>query len=324
MVVYVFSTFVAFLTNNVPKTSITSITAGEIVFPMPQIAFTVIPNMSLGISMVDQTYFGVNVSQGTMYQGLSKTRFENVTGTNYNCSPSWLSEMNFTSFMCPSQIGSLRGTQLTSVVELYMKLDFFTCVNSSYSNITCQSAETITNLLGNNARMFVFIQQDSTFYGSDSALHPFKSLFYFPVFEYYQKFEIYLENYIITQKPDFFHSFSTQTKQALFYLREKTYLAEILPTKTNIILTIWLRLNEEMTQEMQVPATMMDLVGSWGALWGVILSVFGLYFLKHNQDKFYSRNKEWLNFGKYTKRMEEDDSKAEISIELSDLTSKRQ
>lgn len=38
------------------------------------------------------------------------------------------------------------------------------------------------------------------------------------------------------------------------------------------------------------------MISSWGALWGVLFAGFSIYFITHNQNKFYNKNPDWKNF----------------------------
>ena len=294
MIIYVITTLKSFLVNNIPRTSEQQESIEDTNFTMPYIALTVIPNMNIGVSLVDQTIYGVNISQGILYKGLHKPRTESLLGTDYNCKPSWLPGMNFTSFLCPQKLGVLEGNLFTSEQFQYIRIDFYTCKNIPGSDIICKDTDTIRSIL-KTARLFLFIEQDSTFY--NSVINDFKALFYFPVFSLIQRYEIYLKNEEITTSPDYFYSFNTQTKQALFYEREKTYTGELIPGQENTLITIWLRLNEESTVSKLAPTTFFEILGKWGALWSVFLTTFGLYFWRHNKRKFYDRNPQWENFG---------------------------
>ena len=47
--------------------------------------------------------------------------------------------------------------------------------------------------------------------------------------------------------------------------------------------------------------TIIDHVSKWGALFGVLFSVFGLLFLSFNRKKFYHKNPDWNKFKKALK-----------------------
>jgi len=283
-----------FLHGNTPKTSQERQLIGEDSFPMPHIALTVIPDIKYGISMVDQSYYSIEIIQGTLYEGLNKTVSETELGTDYKCSPKWLPYMNFSSFICPKQLGNLKGNLFTSSEFNYIKIDFLLCKNGTTSGVVCQDREKIEEML-NSARLFLFIEQDQTFYTSH--INAFKALFYYPKFDQLQRYEIYLENQIVKTNPDYFYKFKTQTKQALFYNKEKTYVSELIKGRENNVLTIWLRLNEEQSHNKLVPDTLMDIIGKWSALSRVLIAIGAIYFLRHNRKKFYNRNPDWHNFG---------------------------
>ena len=293
MVIYVITTLKSFFTNNVPRTSLQQESIDDVVFTMPNVALALIPNISIGISVVDPTIYGVTISQGTLYKGLKEPKVESGLGT-YNCTPDWLPGMNFTSFLCPQKLGLLKGNLFTSEQFQYIKMDFYMCKNGTDPGIVCKDNDTIYNIL-RAARLFLFIEQDPNFFSNP--INAFKTLFYYPVFSFMQSYEIYLQNEEAITSPDYFYSFSTEKKQALFYDREKTYSGELTFGQENILITIWLRLNEEGTQTKLAPTTLVDVIGKWGALWSVLLTTLGLYFLKYNKRKFYDTNPQWENFG---------------------------
>jgi len=301
MIVYVLTSLYGFFNNNIPKSSQQQESIDAKSFTMPKIALTFIPDMGHGISMVDRTYYSVSISQGILYKGLEKTKQEELLGTDYECKPDWLPKMNFTSFLCPSKLGTLSGNLFSSDEFKFIKIDFFTCVDGKDPNVVCKSPETIRNLLEKGGRFYLFIDQDDSFY--DSALNGFKALFYFPLPGVNQKFEVYLENKVLTTGPDYFHSFGSSSKEALFYNREKTYFSSLVPGQDNHLITIWLRLNEEESQQKLQPSTLVDVFGKWGALWSALLTTLGLYFWRHNRNKFYKRNPKWENFGSVTKKV---------------------
>lgn len=301
IVAYILSTLLGFLRNNTPKTSNELELIGEDSFRLPDIAFAVIPDMEFGISLVDQTIYGINIYQGTLYEGLSKPRNETLIGTNYDCKPKWLPKMNFTSFVCPVQPGNLKGNLFTSSEFQYVRVDFFTCKDGATPGITCQDETTIKNTL-RGARFFLFIEQDETFYSNN--INAFKALFYYPVFANNQKYEIYLANEVMISHPDYFYSYTTKTKQALFYNKEKTYVSELLPGQENVLITVWLRLSEEQSKRQKVPETVPDMIGKWGALSRVLISIAALYFLRFNKNRFYRKNPHWENFGEHIEKIQ--------------------
>jgi len=314
LIYFIFLVF-NFLHSNTPKTSQERQLIGEDSFTMPNIALTVIPDIKYGISMVDQSYYSVEIIQGTLYQGLNKTVNESELGTDYKCSPKWLPHMNFTSFLCPKQLGNLKGNLFTSSEFNYIKIDFLLCKNGTVPGVVCQDRGKIEEML-NSARLFLFIKQDESFY--ENHINAFKALFYYPKFDQLQKYEIYLENQIVKTNPDYFYKFKTDHKQALFYNKEKTYVSQLTRGKEHHLLTIWLRLNEEQSHNKLVPDTLMDIIGKWSALSRVLIAIGAIYFLRHNRKKFYRKNPEWQNFGESNerKRTESEYGKPEVAVAM--------
>lgn len=42
--------------------------------------------------------------------------------------------------------------------------------------------------------------------------------------------------------------------------------------------------------------TLLDLISLWGGMWGIMVSLFMLYFLRHNKLTFYKTHKSWEKF----------------------------
>jgi len=118
--------------------------------------------------------------------------------------------MNFSSFICPKQLGHLKGNMFTSSEFNFIKIDFSLCQNGTASGVVCQDREYIEEIL-NSARLFLFIEQDETFY--ENHINAFKALFYYPKFDQLQRYEVYLENQIVKTNPDYFTSSSSRPRQ---------------------------------------------------------------------------------------------------------------
>jgi len=296
MLGYVIMTFSTFLFNNVPRTSQQVQSIDNKSFQIPNFALTVVPDMDHGISVVDKSYYSIRISEGTLYKGLNQTKTEKSIDVDYDCNPSWLPEMNITAFLCPKKFGKIEGNLFTSEQFQFIKIDFLYCKDGETPGVVCKSKEEIEEFL-RKARLFLFIEQDKDFY--KTPLNAFKALFYYAVPSLYQKYEVYLENKEMRISPDYFHSFKTETKNALFYGKEKTYVSPLIPDQENNLITIWLRLNEEEEQQKQQPTNLTEVVGKWGALWSVLFTTLGIYFMRFNKNRFYKRNPEWENFGSF-------------------------
>jgi len=313
MLGYILTTLHTFLYNNVPRTSQKQESIDNKSFKMPNIAITVIPDMDYGISVVNQQFYSIRMSQGILYEGLSKERKEDPISVNYECNPSWMPKMNFTSFICPTQLGNLEGNLFTSNQFQFIKIDFLTCVDGATPGVVCKSKKEIEEFLV-KARIFLFIEQDADFY--KTAVNAFKALFYYAVPTLYQKYEVYLENKEMATEPDYFYSFTTQKRSALFYGKEKTYASALVPGQENNLITIWLRLNEEEDQQKLQPMNLTEVLGKWGALWSVLFTTFGLYFMTWNKNKFYKRNPEWENFGSFINESPREAISSKVQLEL--------
>lgn len=100
----------------------------------------------------------------------------------------------------------------------------------------------------------------------------------------------------ITVKPDYLKRYFDQTSEALANIGEKFYSSKT-PNPT-LLLLIWLRLDQNLVKTDIVFTTIIENISSWGALWGIMFTVFAFYFLKYNQKNFYKTNPEWKNFNK--------------------------
>jgi hypothetical protein len=45
-----------------------------------------------------------------------------------------------------------------------------------------------------------------------------------------------------------------------------------------------------------VYSTSIDHIAIWGAFWGVLFSVFALFFLAYNRNQFYKKRPDWSKF----------------------------
>ena len=43
-------------------------------------------------------------------------------------------------------------------------------------------------------------------------------------------------------------------------------------------------------------STIIDHLSLWGAFWGVLFSIFAIFFLSYNKKKFYRKNPDWDRF----------------------------
>lgn len=91
---------------------------------------------------------------------------------------------------------------------------------------------------------------------------------------------------------------------------------------TNEVLEMQIILGSEALLTVENRKTSLDLIGSFGALWGVIFSVLGMVFLKYNEKKFYQRNPQW---GKIDPTFKvEEGAQSEIAGEASALIDHQQ
>lgn len=51
-----------------------------------------------------------------------------------------------------------------------------------------------------------------------------------------------------------------------------------------------MRLDEQITNIDIVYPTIVDMISKWGAFWGVLFSLFAVFFLAFNENKFYKEN----------------------------------
>jgi hypothetical protein len=292
MIAYLAFTFNTFLNNNVPSTSAEEDAIGDKVFIMPEIVVTMVPNIDVGVSLVDQTVYSVHFKSGTLFQGLKKTGQSTTIASEYGCNPPMLAQQNFTNFICPSQNATLKGSQLSSSEYTYFRIILELCQNSTTSSIICKPYNEIISYI-QSARVYIFMGQPTDFAGND--YEPFKSLAYYLNPTVRAISIIDMQPTTIISSPDLFHTFTTSTVEALFYERERNLIGMIPPGGSDI-LSIDFRLTDSSETENKVPQTLLQLISLWGAFWGVLGAVGGIYFLYYNQKMFYMENPKLRNF----------------------------
>lgn len=65
------------------------------------------------------------------------------------------------------------------------------------------------------------------------------------------------------------------------------------PIPDKEVLELQMVLGSEALLTVENRKTSLDLIGSFGALWGVIFSVLAIVFLRYNENKFYEKNPRW-------------------------------
>jgi hypothetical protein len=105
----------------------------------------------------------------------------------------------------------------------------------------------------------------------------------------------------VSQNPDFVRSFRSQQVTFLRLTESASFLDEAFVLTltnqfSNALLQLFFVLDDDTLQEDRRIVNALDLVGSWWATFGAIVAIFGVYFLKHNEKKFYTVNKGWDAF----------------------------
>ena len=152
------------------------------------------------------------------------------------------------------------------------------------SNATCASREEIANVL--QTRFFSL--QFKTFLG-DIRINTA------PKMELSLAYAVSMRLNVVETAPDLFRSFAKteETKVAvgtstssIQYFFGNTY-----PQHEVILLEM--ELDPLVIKSENTRLTIVDVVGTWGALFGVVGPVFALYFLRYNEKKFYRANPRW-------------------------------
>lgn len=112
-------------------------------------------------------------------------------------------------------------------------------------------------------------------------------LFYYLTRSLRPRSEVILRYHVVETGPDFFHSFLAYNESYLEYLSEKSYVMDT--EVENSLYTVWLRLDAHYAMEHRQKQTLLDLVGSWGALFGSVTSALSIIGLAVNEWLFYKK-----------------------------------
>jgi hypothetical protein len=117
------------------------------------------------------------------------------------------------------------------------------------------------------------------------------------------KIELSLSNTILMRMnrretaPDLFRSFQTTEDTELAVGAQSSsiqyFFGESYPPPHEVI-KLELTLDPLIIKTLNTRLTVVDLIGTWGALFGVVGPIFGLYFLRYNEKVFYKANPTWL------------------------------
>lgn len=281
LMVLLMLTYMAFTTarwwTEPPTQSTSEYLMGDEEVPMVPLCFT-IPNIS------DPAYFGVRVYLKRI--GLSKDLPStellafNFTDRNTACLDPNETKAQLRSFCNPDKCAVIR-----------MKV--FVCGTNDTDNpfhnnpnVTCAPRDAISGILLTN---FFSLQLD-TFLGTIRINTA-------------PKIELSLSNTILMRVnrhetvPDLFRSFQTteDLKLAVGTLSSSIqyFFGDVYPP-ANEVIKLEFTLDPLIINTLNTRLTLVDLIGTWGALFGVVGPIFGLYFLRFNEKVFYKANPTWL------------------------------
>eukprot|EP01008_Symbiontida_sp_HLA12_P000190 NODE_1187_length_646_cov_298.508604_g1178_i0.p1 GENE.NODE_1187_length_646_cov_298.508604_g1178_i0~~NODE_1187_length_646_cov_298.508604_g1178_i0.p1 ORF type:complete len:207 (+),score=12.48 NODE_1187_length_646_cov_298.508604_g1178_i0:84-623(+) len=120
-----------------------------------------------------------------------------------------------------------------------------------------------------------------------------QTLYYFFQNNSHPAVNVVLRRHIIGVNADYLRSFVGTTES---YLEYYTSLYNLKDTGNRSVMTIQFSLSDEQLIETRRRHTILDLIGSWGALLSALGGFMGIYFLAFNTAVFYKEHPTWDNY----------------------------
>ena len=297
-----------FAVNNPPRTNQYWMPINDALeIDSPSFAISYMTGENLNISFYNESYFKFKLQEVTIYKDLSIPR-KYLDVPFIECSSNnipWIKKnSNFTNLKCPDRSFSdlhMQGLIYSSDVHQYPRVQIVLC-NTTNSSAQCAEKEEIEGILSKGRLFFFIAKPGSTNFATEKrSPEEFTLLYYFMVPGFYNRAELAIRKNNYKVKPDYLTRFYTQEYSTLTQVSEKIYMSKT-PDPTLLFL-IWLRLDQNEEFNDIVFFTLIDNISLWGALWGVLFSMFAFYFLKHNRKRFYERKPEWVEFDEEYERM---------------------
>jgi hypothetical protein len=152
-------------------------------------------------------------------------------------------------------------------------------------------------------RIFLFIKKDesinlATLKQSESTNNFGTFTFYnfFLVPEQYNRVTITFQPTSYVVYPDYITSFTKQEHLTMPIVNQQFQTSNVSINDKFDMLSISILLNSERRVNEVVYSTLIEHISLWGAFWGVLFSLFALYFLMFNRKMFYNKTPEWTRF----------------------------
>jgi hypothetical protein len=295
---YVIFTFVNFFINNTPtlNTYSTHIMPNQN-FTLPRITILFVTGTELNISFYDETYFKINLDQVISHQrGENKNEYQPISLTKCLANQTeWhnTSSYTFEYMLCPAKDLIMQGELYESEKFIYPRFTVVLCENKTTQK--CADRDKI-NYLFQTGRIFLYIETKGkeNFATGVSQTDSFQLLYYTLIPGDFLQNEIIIKATQAVTYPDYLTSFHQQVYNYLDVNREIFYFSRL--KNQSIVSQVTMRIDSTIDVSEFRYMDIMMLVSKWGALFGVLFWLLGLYFAKKTQDKFYELKPDWDRF----------------------------
>lgn len=295
-VLYLGYTLYVFFAQNVPRVNqFYNQLDASIQYPAPTMAFAFVTGDNLNASFYNPTYFTFSFQQVTVNSNPNIPR--NYTTIPMSpCRPSWLAP-NFDVY-CPAQETVMQGLLYGSAVNMYPRMKVTLCNNATTNN-SCADINNITNTLM-TGRLFVFLKPYDTFdYQTGKNVTdntPYTSYYYFILMNQYNRAEVKVQAEQVTINPNLFTTWTDQQLQRLTLAQQNFYVSEVPVVNSHDLFLWWCSMQDSSLVTTVGYQTSLNLVSDAAAMWGLLIAVFALYFLRFNQNSYYNERPQMTNF----------------------------
>jgi hypothetical protein len=127
----------------------------------------------------------------------------------------------------------------------------------------------------------------------------------------YNRVTIWLESRSFTAYPNFLTSFRPASYEVLDIRSVQFQNSNVSIYNTLNTLSISLQLSPRVTKVEVHYETFITHLSLWGALWGILFSLFALAFLGYNRNKFRKEHPDWDQFDKKVDLLENNIARAD-------------
>lgn len=268
---------------------------------MPAVAVGFIYGSALNQTLTNKSYFSFTLQQAQAPLG-QKATYTNFSMVN-NCAPQWLGSMtqSYQNLSCidPSHL-KLEGVYLGTAMSYFVRLQVNLCDNSSTAN-NCSTQDELQSMTS-GGRIFIFIEKSPYVdLKSGKLTNPPVSydLYNFFLVPYlYNRVNINIQSNTYEIYPDFLTSFTVQNYPLLQILNTDFQNSNVsIYNPMNTLSVSFLLSPRAYVYEIHYQ-TILTHISLWGALWGVLFSIFAIVFLGYNRNKFRKERPDWENFDK--------------------------